>query len=163
MRRPLVILVLGTILGLLTAVATYWSMTAQHRALLRQEQPELAWLRAEFEIAPEDFARISALHQAYLPQCAELCRRIASCEARIRSLLDRADQLTPEIEALLLEAAQTRVECQKNMLEHFFQVSRAMPPEQGRRYLAWVKEKTFRMDHEPGAPGEASHGHEGHH
>jgi hypothetical protein len=163
MRRALVILFLGAGLGLLTAAGTYWSMTARHRALLRQEQPELVWLRAEFEIAPDDFARISELHQAYLPRCAELCQRIASCESRIRALLDGADQLTPEIENLLLEAAQTRVECQRNMLDHFFQVSRVMPPEQGRRYLAWVKEKTFRMDHEPGAPREASHGHQGHH
>jgi hypothetical protein len=29
------------------------------------------------------------------------------------------------------------------MLRHFFQVSQTMPPEQGRRYLAWVKEKAF--------------------
>jgi hypothetical protein len=163
MRRVLVILFLGAALGLGAAAATYWSMTASHRALLRQAQPELAWLQLEFELSPEDFTRISALHQAYLPQCAELCQRIASCESRIRTLLDQSDELTPEIEDLLLEAAHTRVECQRNMLEHFFQVSRAMPPEQGRRYLAWVKEKTFRMDHEPGPPREASHGHQRHH
>lgn len=163
MRRALLILILGAVLGLLTAASTYWSMTARHRALLRQAQPELAWLQAEFEIAPDDFTRISALHQSYLPRCAELCQRIASYEARIRTLLDQSSQITPEIEALLLEAAQTRVECQKSMLDHFFQVSRAMPPEQGRRYLAWVKEKTFRMDHETGPPREASHGHQGHH
>ena len=163
MRRALVILLLGAVLGLATAAATYWSMTAQHRAWLRQEQPELAWLRTEFEIAPDDFDRISRIHQAYLPRCAELCQRIANCETRIRTLLDQANELTPEIEELLLEAAHTRVECQKQMLDHFFQVSRAMPPEQGRRYLAWVKEKTFHMDHEPGSPREASHGHQGHH
>ncbi len=28
------------------------------------------------------------------------------------------------------------------MLKHFFEVSRAMSPEQGRRYLAWVQEQT---------------------
>ena len=163
MRRAMVILVLGALLGIVAASATYWFMTARHRAWLQQEQPELAWLRKEFDVAPDDFARVSALHQAYLPLCAELCQRIASSEARIRTLLDQTDRLTPEIEELLLEAAHTRVECQKNMLDHFFQVSRAMPPEQGRRYLDWVKEKTFHMDHEPGAPREASHGHQGHH
>jgi hypothetical protein len=163
MKRALFILFLGAALGVLGAAATYWSMTARHRALLQQDQPELAWLRTEFEVAPDDFTRISALHQAYLPRCAELCQRISSCEARIRDLLDQTDQITPDIEELLMEAAHTRVECQKSMLEHFFQVSGAMPPEQGRRYLAWVKEKTFHMDHEPGAPREASHGHQGHH
>jgi hypothetical protein len=29
------------------------------------------------------------------------------------------------------------------MLRHFYEVSRTMPPEQGRRYLAWVQERTF--------------------
>jgi hypothetical protein len=37
------------------------------------------------------------------------------------------------------------------MLEHFFEVSRAMPPEQGRRYLAEMKR--FVLD----APGAAGH------
>lgn len=35
-----------------------------------------------------------------------------------------------------------RSECQAEMLKHFFEVSRAMPPEQGKRYLAWVQEQT---------------------
>jgi hypothetical protein len=31
------------------------------------------------------------------------------------------------------------------MLQHFFEVSQTMPPEEGKRYLAWVEEKTFLM------------------
>ena len=40
-------------------------------------------------------------------------------------------------------SSQPRRECQRMMLRHFFQVSQTMPPEEGRRYLAWVKEKAF--------------------
>jgi hypothetical protein len=29
------------------------------------------------------------------------------------------------------------------MLKHFIAVSQTMPPEQGRRYLAWVEKQTF--------------------
>jgi hypothetical protein len=29
------------------------------------------------------------------------------------------------------------------MLKHFMEVSRGMPPEQGRRYLAWVEQRTL--------------------
>src|ERR1039458_7466301 len=36
----------------------------------------------------------------------------------------------------LAEVAALRAKCQANMLEHFYEVSQAMPPEQGRRYLA---------------------------
>jgi hypothetical protein len=32
------------------------------------------------------------------------------------------------------------------MLQHFYEVSRTMPPEQGRRYLAWVQERTILAD-----------------
>jgi hypothetical protein len=30
------------------------------------------------------------------------------------------------------------------MLEHFYKVAQTMPPEQGRRYLAWVQQETFK-------------------
>jgi hypothetical protein len=50
--------------------------------------------------------------------------------------------MTPEIEAAVAESARLRGECQRNMLKHFYEVSRTMPPEQGRRYLAWVQERT---------------------
>ena len=163
MSRSLVILLLGLSLGLVGGAGTYWGMTSGHRAILRKEQPELAWLQREFELSDADYERIVGLHQAYLPRCAELCARIAGTESRIRTLLDQTDQVTPEIEELLVEAARTRVECQTSMLEHFFAVSRAMPPEQGRRYLVWVREKTFLMDHEKGPPREASHGEHRHH
>jgi hypothetical protein len=38
------------------------------------------------------------------------------------------------------------------MLRHFFQVSQTMPPEQGQRYLSWVKAKAFLPDY--GMPNE---------
>ena len=40
-----------------------------------------------------------------------------------------------------------RADCQTMMLHHFIQVSQTMPPEQGRRYLAWVKDKAFLSDY----------------
>jgi hypothetical protein len=32
------------------------------------------------------------------------------------------------------------------MLQHFYDVSRTMPPEQGKRYLAWVQQQTVASD-----------------
>jgi hypothetical protein len=54
-------------------------------------------------------------------------------------LLDRATTVTPEIERMLAERANTRSECEAEMLKHFLAVSRMMPAEQGRRYLEWVE------------------------
>jgi hypothetical protein len=51
--------------------------------------------------------------------------------------------MTPEIEAVMAQRAKMRTDCEAEMLKHFLAVSRTMPPEQGRRYLAWVEQQTF--------------------
>ncbi len=57
-------------------------------------------------------------------------------------MLFQITNVTPEIEGLLAERAKTRADCEAEMLKHFLAVSRTMPAEQGRRYLAWVEEQT---------------------
>ncbi len=142
MRKGGLILSLGLLLGVGAFSGIYYAGTASSRHLMRETQPELAWLKQEFNIPDAEFARITALHQAYLPQCAERCRTIEQQNARLRSLLAANPTATKEVEDLLAERARTRALCETEMLKHFQEVSRAMPPEQGRRYLAWVQEQT---------------------
>jgi Heavy-metal resistance len=142
MRRRIVILVLGVVGAAIAYGCFYLMGTATPRALLRSEQPELAWLKHEFNLSDAEFSRISQLHAGYLPQCRERCRRIDQLNGALSNALDTATQLTPEVEKLLGERAQMRAACQAEMLKHFFEISRTMPPEQGKRYLAWVRENT---------------------
>ena len=99
-------------------------------------------MKKEFNLSDAEFARISALHEAYLPQCAERCRLIEDQNGKLRELLEQSPTVTSEIENLLVERAKTRALCEAEMLKHFQEVSRAMPAEPGRRYLAWVREQT---------------------
>lgn len=142
MRKGGLILVIGLLLGAAGFSGIYYAGTAHSRSMLRDPQPELAWLKQEFKLSGAEFARISALHEAYLPQCGERCRVIEEQNAKLRELLAKDPTVTPEVEALLVERARTRALCEAEMLKHFHQVSLAMPPEQGRRYLAWVQEQT---------------------
>jgi hypothetical protein len=139
--------VLVLLLGLAVAAAAYgWvylAGTSSARNLQRSRQPELAWLKEEFHLSDAEFQRISELHAAYLPQCAEMCRQVDVQNQRLKALLAATNQMTAEIESAIAESARLRGQCQRNMLEHFYQVSRTMPPEAGRRYLAWVQERTF--------------------
>jgi hypothetical protein len=109
---------------------------------LSSNQPELAWLKHEFNLSDSQFARISQLHEGYLPQCKERCRQIEELNNKLMMAIGATTQMTPEIEKLLADRAGMRATCQAEMLKHFFEVSRAMPPEQGRRYLAWVQAQT---------------------
>lgn len=143
MNRPFTILLVGLLLAAGGFGLCYWRGTASHQQLLRSATPELAWLKQEFNLSEADYQRILDLHDAYLPHCAEMCRRIAVKTGELKILLQQTNALTPEIEGKMAEASQLRLECQTAMLRHFFAVSRAMPSEQGRRYLTWVQGRTL--------------------
>ena len=143
MKKSAVILLLGLALGAAGFTGFYYLGTASSRDMLREQQPELAWLKQEFKLSDTEFARVSRLHAAYLPQCAARCRRIEEQNQRLRQLLVQATNVTPEIQGLLAERAKMRADCEAEMLKHFIEVSRTMPPEQGRRYREWVEEQTF--------------------
>ncbi len=143
MKRSWIIVASGLVLGLFAYLGLYYVATANCRRLEHSPTPELAWLKLEFKLNDAEYARICEMHQGYLAGCAERCRRIDEKNAHLKDLLAQANTITPEIERTLADAAQLRAECQKEMLRHFYEVSRTMPPEQGKRYLAWVQERTI--------------------
>jgi hypothetical protein len=142
MKKGGLILLLGLLLGAAAFAGFYYLGTAPCRNMMDEPQPELAWLKKEFNLADADFARVAAMHEAYLPQCAERCRVIEEQNTKLRDLLAKDPTVRPEVESLLTERAKTRALCETEMLKHFQEVSRAMPPEQCRRYLEWVQEET---------------------
>jgi len=142
MKKGGVILLLGLLLGAAAFAGFYYLGTAPCRNMMHEPQPELAWLKKEFNLSDDDFARVTAMHEAYLPQCGKRCQVIGEQNAKLAELLSKDPTVTPEIESLLTERAKTRALCEAEMLKHFQEVSRAMPAEQGRRYLVWVQEQT---------------------
>lgn len=142
MRRAFLILALGVVGAVAAYCCVYLAFTANPRAMMRSPKPELAWLKHEFNLGDTEFQRISELHAGYLPRCMDRCRRIDELNKALSEVISNATQLTHEIEELLTERAQMRAACQAEMLNHFFEVSRTMPPEQGKRYLAWARDNT---------------------
>jgi hypothetical protein len=134
--------------GLLLAVAAYASVflagTSAQRAVANSDKPALAWMQMEYQLDDAQFARLCEVHNAYRPKCMEMCRMIDAKNAQIENLLAATNVITPEIRMALAEAAQIRAECEAAMLEHFYRVAETMPPEQGKRYLAWVQQETLK-------------------
>ncbi len=104
---------------------------------------DLDWLRQEFHLSAAEMARIRELHEGYLPKCAEMCGQIAAKKSELDQALAGATNVTAAAEQKLAELAALRARCQAQMLRHFFEVSRAMPPEEGRRYLAEMQQLTI--------------------
>jgi hypothetical protein len=142
MTKPVLILFGGLVLGLAAYVCLYWTQTADARAIANSPHPELAWLKEEFRISDQEFARIRELHDAYLPECAAMCAKIAQANSEFERLVADTNRMTPEINAKLSEIGNLRQQCQSNMLSHFFAVSRAMPPEQSELYMSRMQKLT---------------------
>jgi hypothetical protein len=154
MKSAIVILITGLVVGAAAFCGFYHFGTASHRGLLHEQTPELAWLKKEFKLSDAELSRIANLHETYQPHCDIMCRRIEEQNEKLRKSLASGSAMTPEIEATVAEAARLRGECQRDMLRHFLEVSQTMPPEQGRRYLAWISERTLFP-----ADGMKGHGH----
>ena len=99
---------------------------------------DLDWLRMEFSLTDAELARVRTLHEGYLPLCKANCESIA---AKKRELAQAAagTNTTATLDQLRGEVTALRTKCQSEMLAHFDEVSRAMPPEQGQRYLTEMK------------------------
>ena len=143
MNRPLLILIGALALGAAIFACSFF--TARHATMVCCEKPadDLNWLRLEFHLSDAEMAHIREMHEGYQPKCAEMCAKIAAKKRELSSLVGTGTNLTAEAQAKLNEIAGLRAQCQAQMLEHFVAVSRAMPPEQGARYLAEMKKLTL--------------------
>lgn len=147
MKKALLVFAVGIVAAAAAFACVYFASTSSARNLQQSDKPELAWLREEFGLNDADFKRVSELHAAYLPHCRDMCRQVEANNEKIHALLSGATNITPEITAAFAESSRLRSECQTMMVHHFFRVSRAMPPDQGRRYLSWVLDRALLPDH----------------
>ena len=115
MKRPWVILLAGIAAALLGYFTFYFIGTAQCRAIIHEQEPELAWLKKEFHLNDAEFARISQMHASYLSGCAERCRMIDEKNQHLKQLLASTNTVTPDIDKLLAESATLRAACHKQM------------------------------------------------
>jgi hypothetical protein len=127
---------------------------------------DLEWLRAEFGLGPGELERVRVLHEGYRPVCQEMCDRIAAKKEELRKELEAGGGLSTAARTKLDEVALLRAQCQARMLEHFGAVAREMPAEQGRRYLATMRDLTLGFHEQVeasmtgGGGGGHHHGHE---
>ena len=162
MNRSLVILLGALALGAAIFAGAYFASQRATEMCCATPTDDLSWLRTEFHLSDSEMTRIRELHEGYLPQCAEMCAKIAAKKNELELSLGSGTNLTAEAQAKLAELAGLRAQCQAQMLQHFATVSQAMPPEQGRRYLAEMQKLTLDTHEqtEQSMSGDTSHEHQ---
>jgi hypothetical protein len=160
MNRSLVILLGTLVLGAALFGGSFFA--GQRACLMTRPADDLSWLRDEFHLSDAEMARIQKLHEGYLPKCAEMCAKIAAKKSELETALGGATNVNPVAQQKLAELAALRAQCQSQMLQHFIEVSRTMPPEPGRHYLAEMQRLTLGFHEQTEQSMSESMGHEHH-
>lgn len=135
MRRCAIALVAVVVVSVIAYRVYYHCATRPLHAMMKQPAAEMEWLRSEFKLTDSQFAKIKALHEAYRPKCDLMCQRIAEANAKLNSLIQNNQTLSPEIEAALANRSEIERQCREAMLAHIYSVSAEMNPASARRYL----------------------------
>ena len=160
MNRSLVILLGVLALGAAIFAGSYF--VSQRACVLTRSADDLSWLHDEFHLSDAEMARVRQLHEGYMPQCVKMCALIAAKKAEVQTALGNGTNVTAEAQQKLTELGELRARCQAQMIEHFVTVSQAMPPEEGRRYLAEMKKLTLGFHEEIEQTMSNAAGHEHH-
>jgi len=162
MNRSLIILVGALALGAAIFTGSYLTARQATVACCVKPADDLDWLRTEFHLSDAEMAHVRELHEGYKPKCAEMCAKIAAKKSELDAALNGSTNVTAELQAKMNELAALRARCQAQMLQHFVTVSQAMPPEEGRRYLAKMKELTLGSHEqmEQSMSGDTGHDHQ---
>lgn len=134
MKRFVVILALAVLLGLGAYFLSYGIARCTFCRVPDAKDPS-GWMRQEFHLTDAQYAKVQQLETAYYPHCAKMCDQINQSHLALKNLVLANGTVTPEIEAALKKDGEVQQECREDMLRHFYEVSQAMPPMEGKRYL----------------------------
>jgi hypothetical protein len=146
MKRSPVILLLALAAAVAVFAASYVLAQRVSAKRMTATADNLDWLRQEFRLSDAEMTRVRDLHDGYMPKCAEMCKQIAEKKNEVEvamSAVTKGVDLRDPVGRKLSELALLRAQCQLQMLQHFVETSQAMPPEQGRRYLAEMQRLTL--------------------
>lgn len=110
------------------------------------EMGELEWLRQEFKLNDEQFARVQEIHARYEPICESLCSRVIDARERLDRKLVAAPAYSAEIEEELSHFSRVKEDCHRAMLQHLYEVAEVMEPEERVRYLDKAKAQVTMHD-----------------
>jgi hypothetical protein len=162
MNRSLVILLGALVVCAALLGGSYAVSRRVCERCMAKSVSDLDWLQQEFHLSDAELARIQKLHEGYLPKCADMCAKIAAKKSELEMALNGSTNLNPAARQKLAELAALRAQCQAQMLQHFTEVSRTMPPELGRRYLAEMQRLTLGLHAQTESSMSESAGHEHH-
>jgi Spy/CpxP family protein refolding chaperone len=154
MKRLIVILALAVLLGS-GAYLVSCGIARYMFCRMPDASDSSSWLRQEFHLSDAQYAQVKKLEADYHPHCVEMCDQIKQSRMALKNLILANGTMTPEIETALEKDGAIQEKWREDMLRHFYEVSQALPPAEGKRYLQIMEAQTLepeKMSNEMAAP-----------
>ena len=120
---------------LLTSVAAYCAYCAYFGwATAKSPNDALEWLQVEYALDDEVMGEVTLAKATYLPECREMCRRLAEARQKLSDRSSSSTATTSEITEAYAAVNAIEEECIRMSLDHVFTVAAMMPESQGKRY-----------------------------
>ena len=150
MKRLAVILALAVLLGSGAYFVSYGVARCTF-CRMPDTRDSSSWLRQEFHLSDAQYAQVKKLEADYHPHCVDMCDQLKQSHLALKNLILANGTMTPEIETALQKDDAVQQEWREDMLRHFYEVSQAMPPAEGKRYLQIMEAQAL----EPGKTSNA--------
>lgn len=151
MKRLVVTVALAILLGWVAYAVSFHLASFTFCRAPDAKDPS-SWICQEYHLSNAQYAQVKQLEDAYAPRCADLCHQIQQSHDSLKKLILANSTLTPEVKVALQKDAAVEQECREAMLEHFYAVSQAMPPDEGKRYLKMMLAMVVEQDQTANAP-----------
>ncbi len=150
LRRPLILIALALLAGLLGYGITRLAMRPPQPEIASSPEAQLAWLAREFSLSRSAGEEIARLQTAYEPICEAHCTAIARAQAALS--LARHSQDSAGIAAAEAELARLKRVCADATRAHLEAVAAQMQPAQAARFLALMEPRIAHTGPREGAP-----------
>jgi len=130
----------GKLLGYLCLLcaagfATYRGAQHHLRSKENPQQTGLEWMRAEYELDDETFARVKRLHERYFAKCREMTNKIEIVDSVLLSN-PRRGNITDEKKRSAIELDEALgADFETVTIQHLQEVAALMSPEHAERFL----------------------------
>lgn len=94
----------------------------------------LTWLKSEFGLGDSEFSTVKQVNAQYTPRCEAMCMELASARQSLAAMIIDPAAVAEEIEVAYGNVNEIEQKCFRMTLEHIYEVSMLMKPEQGVRY-----------------------------
>lgn len=147
-RRPVILVTLALVAGLLGYGLTRLAMPVPEPSEASAPDAQFAWLKKEFAVSDAGSAEIRRLQLAYAPICEDHCAAVVRAQAALRAAADDPAARA----AASAELARLKTVCSEATRAHLQSIAAQMPPAQAARFLAMMESRVAHDDARGGAP-----------